>query len=391
LTKPLLVHVTTSDISLALLLGPQLAAFSAAGYDVIGVSAPGPFVADLEQAGIRHVSLRHATRTVSPVDDVRVAVELYQLLRQLHPDIVHTHTPKPGIYGRLGGRAARVPVVVNTVHGLYATEEDSLIRRAAVYGLERLAATCSDAELVQNEEDLATLARLHVPADRLHLIGNGIDLSRFALGPKSEAARRRVRTELGVDDTTVVVGAVGRLVWEKGYGELFAAAEQLRRSCPEVLVVVAGPSQPEKGDGIGPEAVAAAESSGVRFLGHRRDIEDLYAACDIYVLASYREGFPRSAMEAAAMGLPVIATDIRGCRQVVEHGATGLLVPPREATALTEAVARLAGDPDLRNTLGRRAALKAKQEFDQRRVIALTLGVYEDLIEHKLRRSGSRN
>ena len=104
-----------------------------------------------------------------------------------------------------------------------------------------------------------------------------------------------------------------------------------------MAVVVAGPSEPEKADGIGPAALAAAESSGVRFLGHRSDVEDLYAAFDMYVLASYREGFPRSAMEAAAMGLPVVATDIRGCRQVVEHGSTGLLVPPRDAAALTDA------------------------------------------------------
>ena len=339
MTEPLLVHVTTTDMSLALLLGPQLSAFAAAGFDVVGVSAPGPYVADLERAGIRHIALRHATRSVSPLDDVRAAAELYQLLRRLRPDIVHTHTPKAGIYGRLGGRAARVPVVVNTVHGLYATAEDSRARRAAVYGLERLAATCSDAELVQNEEDLSTLAALRVPADRLHLLGNGIDLDRFTPGPKARAARGRVRAELGVDDTTVVVGAVGRLVWEKGYGELFAAAEQLRRRCPEVTVVVAGPSEPGKADGIEPAAMAAAESSGVRFLGHRSDVEDLYAACDIYVLASHREGFPRSAMEAAAMGLPIVATDIRGCRQVVEHGATGLLVPPRDAAALTDAMA----------------------------------------------------
>ena len=377
-------------MSLALLLGPQLSAFAAAGFEVVGVSGRGPFVADLERAGIRHIALRHATRSVSLLDDVRAAAELYRLLRRLRPDIVHTHTPKPGIYGRLGGRAARVPVVVNTVHGLYATAEDSRARRAAVYGLERLAATCSDAELVQNEEDLSTLVALRVPADRLHLLGNGIDLDRFAPGPKARAVRGLVRAELGLDDTTVVVGAVGRLVWEKGYGELFAAAEQLGRRCPQVTVVVAGPSEPEKADGIGPAEVAAAESCGVRFVGHRRDVENLYAAFDIYVLASHREGFPRSAMEAAAMGLPIVATDIRGCRQVVEHGATGLLVPPRDAAALTDAVARLAGDPGLRSTMGHRAGAKAKREFDQRRVIAVTLAVYEGLLERKVHRGGSQ-
>ena len=186
-----------------------------------------------------------------------------------------------------------------------------------------------------------------------------------------------------MDDATVVVGAVGRLVWEKGYGELFAAAGELRRRCPEVIVVVAGPHEPEKADGIGPEALAAAESSGVRFLGHRSDVEDLYAAFDMYVLASYREGFPRSAMEAAAMGLPVVATDIRGCRQVVEHEVTGLLVPARNAAALTDAVARLAADPGLRSAMGSAAVSKAKRDFDQRQVIATTLAVYEELLERK--------
>ena len=389
--EPLLVHVTTTDMTLALLLGPQLSAFAAAGYDVVGVSAAGSFVPDLESAGIRHIALRHATRSVSVFDDIRAAGELYQLLRQLRPDIVHTHTPKPGIYGRLGGRAARVPVVVNTVHGLYATAEDSWARRAAVYGLERLAATCSDAELVQNEEDLSTLAALRVPTDRLHLLGNGIDLERFAPGPKAQAARRRIRAELGVDDATVVVGAVGRLVWEKGYRELFAAAGLLRRRCSEVTVVVAGPDEPEKADGISAAALAAAESSGVRFLGHRSDVEDLYAAFDMYVLASYREGFPRSAMEAAAMGLPVVATDIRGCRQVVEHGSTGLLVPPRDAAALTDALARLAGDPGLRAAMGSAAVAKAQRDFDQRQVIATTLTVYEELLERKAHRGGPRS
>jgi glycosyltransferase involved in cell wall biosynthesis len=226
---------------------------------------------------------------------------------------------------------------------------------------------------------------LRVPTDRLHLLGNGIDLERFAPGRKAQVARARIRAELGVEDATVVVGAVGRLVWEKGYGELFAAAGELRRRCPEVTVVVAGPHEPEKADGIGPAELAAAESSGVRFLGHRSDVEDIYPAFDMYVLASYREGFPRSAMEAAAMGLPVIATDIRGCRQVVEHGVNGLLVPPRNAGALTDAVVRLAGDPELRTTMRSEAVAKAKRDFDQRHVIATTLAVYDELLERKAR------
>jgi glycosyltransferase involved in cell wall biosynthesis len=125
--------------------------------------------------------------------------------------------------------------------------------------------------------------------------------------------------------------------------------------------------------------VAAAEAAGVRFLGHRDDPERLYSAFDIYVLASHREGFPRSAMEAAATGLPIVATDIRGCREVVDDQLTGLLVPSQEPAALEAAIDRLAGDANARRRLGEAAAAKARKEFDQRRVIARTLEAYVGL------------
>jgi len=381
--RPLLIHVTTTDISLALLLGPQLAAFVEAGYEVIGASAPGSFVAELQAAGITHVPLAHLTRSVSPLDDLLAGPELYKVFRRLQPDIVHTHNPKPGVYGRPAARAARVPVVVNTVHGLYATSGDSLARRAVVYGLERLAAAFSDAELVQNPEDVETLTDLRVPRQRLHLLGNGVDLGRFSQRPRTEEARRRIRAEIGAKDDDIVVGAIGRLVWEKGYAELFAAAATLREKTPSVRFVVAGPAEPGKRDGIDAEALAKAEANGTRFLGYRADVEDIYAALDIYVLASYREGFPRSAMEAAAMGLPIVATNIRGCRQVVDDGATGLLVPPHNAHALREAIALLATDHALRDSMAKKARAKAHRDFDQRRVIEITLSVYSELLAEK--------
>ena len=381
--RPLLVHVTTTDISLSLLLGPQLKAFSEAGYDVIGVSSPGPFVADLDARGIRHIPLTHATRKTAPLHDLLAGPELFRLFRRLRPDIVHTHNPKPGIYGRPAARAAAVPVVVNTVHGLYATSDDRLIRRTAVYGIERVAAAFSDIELVQNPEDVETLAALRIPRDRLRLLGNGVDLERFGPRPATQQARRRVRAEIGAADGTVVIGAIGRLVWEKGYAELFAAAARLRGQVPEAMVVVAGPSEPGKADAVDAKAVAEAENAGVRFLGYRADVEDVYAALDVYVLASHREGFPRSAMEAAAMSLPIVATDIRGCRQVVEDGVTGVLVEPRNPRDLCNAISRLATDPGLRESMGKRARAKAVAEFDQRRVVEITLQVYSELLAKK--------
>jgi glycosyltransferase involved in cell wall biosynthesis len=379
--RPTVVHITTTDISLELLLGPQLEAFVEAGFDVLGASAPGPYINALAQRGVRHVTVNHATRSFAPFKDGQALVELVRLFRRLRPAIVHTHNPKPGIYGRIAGRIAGVPVVVNTVHGLYALPDDAAPRRAFFYGLERLAATCSDAELVQNPEDMATLRHLGVPDYKVLFLGNGINLRRF--DPETTSAEDKVsaRVELGATaPTDVVVGVVGRLVREKGYHEIFEAAAQLRHRCPAVRFVVIGPDEPHKQGSVSREAKAAAAASGVLFLGSRADVERLYRAMDLYVLASHREGFPRSAMEAASMGLPIVATDIRGCREVVERGITGLLTPPRNPAALADAIAALAIDPERRRRMGTAGRNKALREFDQQRCIDLTLSVYRRLL-----------
>lgn len=376
-----LVHVTTTDMSLELLLGPQLSAFREAGYEVIGVSAAGHYVEALERRGVRHVALHNATRSMAPHRDLAALAELYRVLRELGPDIVHTHNPKPGVYGRIAARAARVPAVVNTVHGLYALPGDGIAKRGVVYTLERVAAMASHAELVQNPEDIPTLRRLGIPAAKLTLLGNGIDLDRFGPGRIDQSRRDALRTEWGAGPGDIVCGVVGRLVWEKGFRELFAAAAALRSHVPRIRFVVAGGLDEAKADQLGPADLAAVEAvADIVFLGSRDDVADLYCAMDLYALASYREGFPRSAMEAAATGLPVIATDIRGCRQVVEPDRTGMLVPARDARALAAAISCLASNRDRRVAMGAAALVKAKSEFDDRGIIETTLAVYDRLL-----------
>jgi glycosyltransferase involved in cell wall biosynthesis len=383
---PRLVHITTTDMSLALLLGPQLRAFAAAGYEVVGVSAPGPYVSQLRSWGIHHVALRHATRSMAVQRDARALVELVRVLRELEPRIVHTHNPKPGIYGRIAARLAGVPIVVNTVHGLYALPGDPLGKRAVVYSLERLAAACSHAELLQNPEDLPVLRSLRVRSSKLTVLGNGIDLARFSRDRVATADTALLRKQMGAGPDDVLVGVVGRLVHEKGYREVFEAARRLAAMAPNVRIAVIGPADPAKADAVTPAEIEAAESIGnISFLGMRDDVDALYAAMDMYVLASYREGFPRSAMEAAAMGLPIIATDIRGCRQVVDAGETGVLVPVRNAAALTDAIATMARDETRRRAMGAAGLEKARVDFDQDRVIATTLSTYRTLEAQRLR------
>ena len=378
--RPWVVHVTTTDMSLAWLLGPQLQAFDEAGFEVIGVSAPGPYGADLEALGVEHRPLRHATRSMAPHHDVAAFAELIALLRELRPDIVHTHNPKPGWFGRVAARLSGVPVVVNTVHGIYAVPDDPWAKRALVYSLERGAAACSDAELVQNPEDVALLRRLRVPAQRLHLLGNGIDLDRFDPSGVDVEARAEARRQLGAGPDEIVVGTVGRLVAAKGMGEVLAAAARTVATAPTIHWALVGPHDPAKSDAVGADALAEARAGGVSVLGRRDDVERLYPGMDVFVLASHREGFPRAAMEASAMGVPVVATDIRGCRQVVDDGVTGVLVPVGDADALAAAVTGLAGNPARRVAMGAAGRARARAEFDQRRQIELTLGVYRELL-----------
>ena len=294
--------------------------------------------------------------------------------------MLHTHNPKPGVYGRLMGRRAGVPVIVNTVHGLYATEDDAWTRRGAVYGLEAIAARCSDAELVQNPEDLALLQRLHL-AGHARLLGNGVDLARFDVARFTPKARRAARAAVGAGPGTIVVGAAGRLVAEKGYPELFDAMATLGSS--RYLLVVAGADDPEKADALSPAMLDAARARGVVFAGHRDDIETLYSAMDVFVLASHREGYPRAAMEASAMSIPTVTTDVRGCRQVVEHGRTGTVVPVHDACALAQAISTLGSDPDLRSRMGLAGRERALTEFDEERVVARVLDTYREVAMRK--------
>lgn len=383
-TSPLLMHVTTTDISLELLLGPQLTAFRDAGYEVVGVSAPGPYAERLKQRGITHVPLAHATRASAPLEDLRALRELVSLFRAIRPAIVHTHNPKPGLYGRVAARLARVPVVVNTVHGLYAQPQDPVSKRAVVYGLERVAAACGDVNLVQNPEDLEVLRRLRIPERELVLLGNGIDLERFDPGRVGVADRALAREELGArGPADIVVGLVGRLVREKGYPEVFEAARLVALEAPEVRIAVIGGSDADKADSLTAADLDRARRAGVPLLGARDDVVRLYSAMDVYCLASHREGYPRSAMEAAAMGLPVVATDIRGCREVVLPGVNGLLVPPRDPRRLADAIVSVAADESMRRRMGAAGRERALREFDQRRCIEITLETYDRLLRER--------
>jgi glycosyltransferase involved in cell wall biosynthesis/ribosomal protein S18 acetylase RimI-like enzyme len=380
---PRVAHITTVDLTLRFLLLPQLRRLRAEGYDVTGISAPGPWTAELEAEGIRHVDWPHASRAWHPLADAQAFAELLAILRRERFALIHTHNPKPGVLGRIAARLVGAPVVVNTVHGLYATPEDRAAKRYPVLAVERVAARFSDLELYQSEEDLLWARRIGLARpSRSAWLGNGVNIRRFDPGTVSRTRRAEVRRQLGIPDDAVVLVTVGRLVAEKGYRELFAAAREVRRKHPHARFLVIGSPDADKADAISDAELERARPEVV-FAGWRADVHDLLGAADAFVLPSWREGVPRSAIEAAAMGLPLVLTDIRGCREVARHGVEGLLVPVRAPHALSSAISRLVGDPSLRARLGRAARRRAVERFDERRVEDTIVRAYRRLLRSK--------
>jgi glycosyltransferase involved in cell wall biosynthesis/predicted GNAT family N-acyltransferase len=381
--RPRIAHVTTVDVSLRFLLLGQLRRLRDEGFEVVGISAPGPWVPDLEREGIRHIPWINATRSWDPASDAKAFGELVGILRRGRFDLVHTHNPKPGILGRVAARVAGVPCVVNTVHGFYARPEDPIPKRAAVMGLEWAAARFSDLELYQSGEDLRWARHLRVArAPKAVLLGNGTDLSMFDPARVSHERVDSLRRELGLDPGRLVVGTVGRMVVEKGYRELFEAARRVRSVMPEAAFLVVGEVDAEKGDALGQEEIGAAMAD-VTFAGWREDVRDLLALMDLFVLASWREGMPRSAIEAAAMGRPLVLTDIRGCREIVRDGVGGVLVPPKDPGELAEAILALLRDPERRARVGADARRVAVERFDERRVADLVVDHTRRLLRRK--------
>lgn len=377
-------HVTTIDMSLRYLLLNQLRAIATEGYEVVGISSSGPDVPTVQAAGIRHIEVP-MTRRLSPVADLLSLLRLYQVMRRERFTIVHTHTPKPNLLGQLAARLARVPVVMSTVHGFYFHDDmDPTWRRFYVF-MEKISARCSDLILSQNSEDVETAVREGIaPRMRIRLLGNGIDITRFDRTRISAETRSALRLELGLAEGAPVVGFVGRLVAEKGILELFEAAREVLAAIPAARFLVVGPTDHHKTDALSPDH---ARKYGVEkafvFTGLRQDMPEMYSLMNVFVLPSHREGFPRSPMEAAAMGVPAIVTDVRGCRETVRHGVNGLLFPRQDARALAAAILEVLGDPARAAALGEGGLQMARERFDERRVFQIVLDAYEHLLaEH---------
>lgn len=352
-------------------------AAQAAGHELLLVSPPGDYGARLRALGLRWLPLPGMDRrSLNPLRELGVIGGLTALFRREHPDLVHNFTIKCAIYGSLAAMAARVPARVNAVAGLgyvfASRDRRARALRPLVGGLLRLALRGRRARLIlQNADDAGLFMARHLVArESLRLIpGSGVDLARFV--PRERAAN---------DPPRVVLAA--RLLWAKGLAEYVEAARALHTRGRRVRFVVAGTSDPGNPAAV-PESTVRewVDEGAIEWAGHVEDMPALFASADVVVLPSYyREGVPKSLIEAAACALPLVTTDMPGCRDVVTDGVDGLLVPPRNAGALRHAIVRLLDAPAFARRLGDAARRKALAEFDERIVIRRTLDTWREVL-----------
>ncbi len=377
-------HVANLDYFIRHMLLNQMSALQEAGYEVVVISSYGPHVPFIEELGFRHITVA-TTRTLTPFADLVALWHFYRVMRRERFTVVHTHNPKPNVLGQIAARLASVPVVVATVHGFYFHDNMRPALRRFYVIVDRLAGYCSDLFFSESSEDVATAIREKiVDARKIVHLGNGVDISTFNRQRFTQETRLRIRREFGIPEDAPVVGFIGRLVVEKGLLELLQAAQLVVKECPAVRFLIVGPDDPGRRDAVSPHR---ARDFGVQdnciFAGWRKDTPELYASMDVFVLPSHREGFPRSLIEASASSVPCVATQIRGCREAVEHGRNGILVPKGDVAALAAALLGLLQNPTCSARMGEEGRKMAVERFDERHVIGRVLSEYARLLAVK--------
>ena len=351
------------------------------GYDVQVATAPSAATADIVRLGFAFHALPLSRSGRHVASELAAFVALFRLFRRLRPDVVHLVTIKPVIYGGIAARLTRLPAVVSAVSGLgtvfLAQGAKARIVRLLVTQLYRLAFGHHNLKVIfQNEDDRASFVdQAIVPESRTTIVpGSGVDLSEFAAPPEPAGA--------------VVVTMTSRLLHDKGVDEFVAAAIRVRSRRPEVVFQLAGSLDPGNPTSLTAEEYQRIQAEGaVRLLGHRPDIARLLAESSIIVLPSYREGLPKSLVEAAAAGRAVVTTDVPGCRDAVLPGVTGLLVPHRDAAALASAIEELAADSERRAAMGAAGRRFAEDRFSIVSIVAQHLLIYAGLLAGSIKSS----
>jgi glycosyltransferase involved in cell wall biosynthesis len=363
-------ELTNVDFSLRHFLLPLMRDLRARGHEVVGVSAEGPLL-DIPRAEGFRIEPMPLARSLNPIPQARALRALIDFFRREKFDLVHAHMPISGLLARLAAKAAGVPRIAYTCHGFLFNQPGPWWRRSLSLHLERLGGRMTDVFLTVSEEEAADARRLRIHPDATAVL-NGRSPALFH---PDAAARAALRAELGATEQDCVITAVSRLVRHKGHPELLRAMESTPGNA--ILWVVGERLASDHGEDLEPHFARAEAVLGrrIRRLGYRHDIAAILAASDVFCLPSHFEGLPMSIIEAMLTGLPVVATDIRGPREQVRDGETGVLVPPMTVQPLAEALSRLARDPALRARMGAAGQAMALERFDEAKVLARTVAL----------------
>ncbi len=364
--NPIVLHVTTVPVTLPFLAG-HVAHAKGKGFDVHALSSPGEALEDFARDMQIDVHSALMPRRITPLVDLAAVWQIVRVIRRIRPTIVDAHTPKGGLLAMMAATLCRVPVRIYHQHGLPLMTATGLKRRILRW-TERTASRlahqviCVSASLRE-----VAIAEGLCPPEKIKVLEHGsidgVEGDRFNPARVSTESAQRVRARYQIPQDALVMGFVGRIVRDKGLIELAQSWRVLREECPSLHLLVAGPFESQDPIPADVEAMLRRDPR-IHLAGMVYDMPSVYRTLDLLVLPTYREGFPAALLEAAAMEVPVIATRIPGCVDAVRDGETGLLVPVRDAEALTVAIRRYLGDPTLRRQHGANGRDRALREFD---------------------------
>jgi glycosyltransferase involved in cell wall biosynthesis len=360
----------------------QINAMVAAGHEVILVSSPTEGADRLARwPGISFQPI-DIPRPIALWRDLVSLWRMYQFLRRVRPDIVHSTTPKAGIIHALAAWLARVPIRLHTFTGQAWAERQGMVRRIGKLA-DRLIIALNTRTYADSRSQCAYLAEEGVaPLGCVRVLGNGslggVDLA--ALDPAQLAsAGNAVRARLGIPAGARVIVFIGRVTRDKGVAELVEAFGRLQSEMADAHLILVGPFEPDLDPLPAATLNRIRDDPRIAAVGYDADAAKYLAAADVLCLASYREGFPNVVIEAAAMGVPTVGTDIVGLCDAIVDGVTGVLVPPRDAAALAYTLIAVLTDDDRRRSLGQAARERAHSLFDARVVNGLLLREYAEL------------
>lgn len=380
-----LVRITTVPISLKILLKGQHRFMSQNGLEVVGVASQGKELCEVaDEEGIRTVPI-HMSREMTPWQDLKSLWQMWAFLRNEKPQIVHTHTPKAGIIGMLAAKLAGVPHRLHTVAGLPLMETTG-IKRMILDFVEKITYACAT-KVYPNSKGLYDfiLSNKYTDKEKLKVIANGssngIDTLHFSPAQVQDGQKMQLRQELGILPDDFVFVFVGRLVGDKGINELVSAFSE--SDIPKAKLLLVGGEEREL-DPLKAETITEMERNpDIISVGFQKDVRPYLAISHCLVFPSYREGFPNVVMQAGAMALPSIVSDINGCNEIVIEGENGLIVPIKNQSELKKAMCRIWEDSTLYQRLKENSRGLITSRYEQAVVWNALLEEYHTILKTK--------